>query len=182
MVLVTSAQQGKHYERVNKRQGSAPARQQPPAERLQEAEPLILAGERTNCSALRRHCHPPAAELTVGSDCETLVSTAAPRAGLALGAPTSWFTSVYPCRASALLASAEKEKHGGKQALEVSMEGSRHPTAPSQLPLLCHELSRDTNCLSKGVACSENELVTAECLYHLAFETSKQKSLRKRME
>lgn len=64
MALVTSAQQGKHWGRVNKCQGSVSARQQLPAECLQEASRGLLPGRAPVAPGQHRHCHPPtAAEL-----------------------------------------------------------------------------------------------------------------------
>lgn len=90
-----------------------------------------------------RHCHPPtAAELKAGSDCETLVSTAAPSTGLGLDVPTPWFTPLHPSQVSALLARAEKVKQGGEEALAHLKSPQRGPGIPPLHPSsLCYAIS-----------------------------------------
>lgn len=91
---------------------------------------------------------------------QALVRTAQPQRGAGRADPLVHPTAPKPGFSTAGQGRGGEAGRGTGSGLpEVSTEGSRLPTAPSQLPLLCHWLSRDTNCLSKGVACSKNELV-----------------------
>lgn len=111
----------------------------------------MAAGQLGSC------CPHPAEAVTVGLRCPRQ-----PPAQGWMGPPP-----VQPLAPRPGSGAAGHGREGEAGAPEVSTEGSRHRSAPSQLALLRRQLSRDTNCLSTQVTCSKNELVTAGHLYHL---------------
>lgn len=110
--------------------------------------------------------------------CWHSVSSSALLAGKAMAAAGSFcwndkgrVTRVYQDSPRSQAADGATEGQAGKgigsATPPVSTEGSRHPTVPSQLLLLCHQLSRDTNWPFKGGPHPKNESVKAVCLYTL---------------
>lgn len=187
---VTSAQRGKNQGRVNKRQGFEPESHsrlrsilrepshrsrpgqgwrgmlQPPAS--PHCSPASLAPKNTWC------CFYPSFQTApVGIPWVLLLYWLAKqwlRLGVFAGMTRGGWR-VYQDSPRSQAADGATEGQAGKgigsATPPVSTEGSRHPTVPSQLLLLCHQLSRDTNWPFKEGPHPKNESVKAVCLYTL---------------